>query len=86
MQQLIILQQAALDSFLASTTPDQSALLLLCPPNELEDETLRALERSSAEIYWLLPSTEDTPFGEHANYDKWAELSVQYDRSFFWPV
>lgn len=86
MQQLIILQQAALDSFLASNTPEQSALLILCAPNELGSETLKTLEHSSAEIYWLCPPEVALPYGEHANYDKWAELSVQCSRSFFWPV
>ena len=86
MQQLIILQLAAIDSFLASKAPEQSAVLLLCAPNELGGETLNALEQFSAEIYWLSPPEVELPYGKHANYDKWAELSVQCDRSFFWPV
>lgn len=86
MQQLIILHQSTLASFLANQAPLQSVLLLLCAPSELSSDTLSALAKSSAEIYWLSPPEVALPYGEHANYDKWAELSVQCERTFFWPV
>ena len=86
MKQLIILQQVALDSFLASTTPENSTLLLLCAPCDVNAGQLCALSESSTTVYWLCSQTEPLPFGQHSTYDKWAELSVQCDRSFFWPA
>jgi hypothetical protein len=86
MEQLIVLQQAALASFLASAAPPQSVLLLLCAPCDLDATQLKGLSEYSSTIYWLCPEIEPLSFGYHADYDKWANLSVQCDRSFFWPV
>jgi hypothetical protein len=86
MEQLIVIQQAALASFLASTAPSRSVLLLLCAPSDLDVNQLKSLTEHSSAAYWLCPKTQALPLGQHADYDKWAELSVQYARSFFWPT
>ncbi len=86
MQQLIILQRDSLASFRPGKLPDQTALLLLCAPIDLDDNELSALAEYSLTVYWLCSEAEVLPFGQPANYDKWADLSVQYARSFFWPV
>ena len=86
MEQLIVIQQAALASFLANTEPSKSVVLLLFAPNDLDVNQLKSLAEHSSDTYWLCPQTQALPFGQHADYDKWAELSVQYVRCFFWPT
>ncbi|MDG0978756.1 MAG: hypothetical protein P8O79_03420 [Halieaceae bacterium] len=86
MAQLIILHHAALDAFLGGHAPPNSALLILCDPSDLDVRQLGILSQCSSKVYWLCSEAQTIPFGQHADYDKWAELSVQCTRSFFWPA